>query len=155
MLDMDFAHRSFSRQLTLAIKRPKAPPRPKPMVPEMTVLIGQDSIPRCIYTSLIRIGRNTCHNRRRTILTIACSCSFIPWVPGLPPREAIGIAVPVVPGNAMLIVDVGKVWIEYGRISYSVDWIQDRLNDQSTGPRREKKSREQVKSRTRRSCGGD
>lgn len=38
----------------------------------------------------------------------------------------------------MLIVDVGKVWIECGRISYSLDWIQVGLNDQSTGPRREK-----------------
>lgn len=74
---------------------------------------------------------------------------------GLPPREVIGTAVPVVPGNAMLIVDAGKDWIQYRRISYSVERIQTGLNDQSTGPRREKKSREQVKSRTRRSCGGD
>lgn len=94
-----------------------------------------------LHLYFIRIGQNPRHNRRRTILTIACSCSFIPWVSGLPPREVIGIAVPVVPGNAMLIVDVGKVWIEYGRISYSLDRIQAGLKDQSTGPRRESVSK--------------
>lgn len=67
----------------------------------------------------------------------------------------MGIAVPVVPGKAILKVGVGKGWILYGRISYSLDYIQAGLNDQSTGPQREKKSRDQVKYRTRRSCGGE
>jgi hypothetical protein len=34
---------------TEAMKSPKAPPRAKPMVPDMTVFPGQDSIIFCIY----------------------------------------------------------------------------------------------------------
>ena len=35
-------------RLTLAMNNPKTPPRPKPIVPEITVLIGQDSMAACI-----------------------------------------------------------------------------------------------------------
>jgi hypothetical protein len=37
-----------SGQHTLAMNKPKAPPSAKPIVPEMAVLTGQDSIAACI-----------------------------------------------------------------------------------------------------------
>lgn len=36
-------------QHTDAMKRPNAPPRAKPIVPDKTVFAGQDSITICIY----------------------------------------------------------------------------------------------------------
>lgn len=35
------------------MKRPKTPPRPKPIVPEMTVFTGHDSMPACICSSMV------------------------------------------------------------------------------------------------------
>ena len=74
------------------------------MVPAMMVLMGQDSIPRCICR-LLELLDPYFNAGVNTILTMAASCSFIPCVAGFPPLKlVIGTDVPVVPGKAILTV---------------------------------------------------
>jgi hypothetical protein len=89
---------------TEAMNSPNMAPRPPPIMPAMTVLPRQDSMPTCIYRRLALIPRYhvlqllACARWDcRTAFTICCSCSDIPAfgfmapgsMPGFPGNEAI------------------------------------------------------------------